>query len=744
MAAVLIAVLPAAVLGVLTAVQFTQFLTARHEDQMSGTANAMARALDRHIAAVTLAVAAMVRDGGALRADAEAERAPVAVLLKGLGVTGALWREEGGELVARNLAAGAVDRAPVALRAAAERVASSGRVEMAAARLAQTADDSSDDATDRPVSLVVLSPLGHGESQFGVLQVAFGPRLIGEWLALDATWLVATVRLVSPEGRVAGRPSADDQVASPSVAQMMSRWQALARSPANQVVPITARDGTPHLFVAAELPAASGWRIVLIQRSPIRVLTWLVPLVAFVAVVALSLTVALAAAARLGSRLTRPLAALTADAGGLAAHGELAQVAGGGSGVAEFDDLHASLRRSTAVLRRRAAAERMALTEARTGHELLTSVVTATKDLIYVKNLDLRLVLANRATLSVGGLQRDEWQVLGCGIDALLPLEAALQEEALDRRVLAGGEGGSMRLEWPRLDGEIRSFMLRKSLWRDVTGRITGVVTVAHDVTEQRAAEARLASVQADLLRVSRLSAMGAMASGLAHELNQPLAAAANFLNAASRLLGGSGERRADTRNDRTVRAAVIDASEQILRAGAIVRRLRAFIARGEADLRSDDVGDVIRETCELARVDGATRSAELVIREPGCGEMVLLDRTQLQQVLLNLIRNAAEALGATERGRIEIACIRLTGGDVRITVADNGPGLAPEVVQRLFHPFVSTKADGMGVGLAICRTIIEGHGGRLSAEANDGGGTVFTIVLPATRSVQDVAAHAA
>ncbi len=245
------------------------------------------------------------------------------------------------------------------------------------------------------------------------------------------------------------------------------------------------------------------------------------------------------------------------------------------------------------------------------------------------------------------------------------------------------------------------------------------------DVTEQRAAERRLATAQADLLRATRLSAMGAMASGLAHELNQPLAAAANFIAAAGRLLD-----QGLATPDSQARASLDDAGAQLRRTSDIVRRLVGFVERGEAELQLEDARGVTREACDMAR---AERSIGVVSLEVEVGLhpcMALLDRTQMQQVLLNLIRNAAEALGPSAHGRICVICKPL-GDAVEITVADNGPGLSPEIAPRLFQPFVSTKPHGMGIGLTICRTIVEGHGGVLSAADAPDGGAVFTVWLP-------------
>jgi two-component system sensor kinase FixL len=291
-------------------------------------------------------------------------------------------------------------------------------------------------------------------------------------------------------------------------------------------------------------------------------------------------------------------------------------------------------------------------------------------------------------------------------------------------------------IEMVPVGSEPRAYSVRKSPWRDATGRILGVVSVNRDVTEQCEAEARLRATQADLLRATRLSSMGAMASGLAHELNQPLSAATNYLNAAERMLSNActpGECKAGA-----VRtgATLADARTQVKRAAEIVRRLSAFVGRGEAELTFEDVGDLLREVEQLAEAGGILAGVPLSVSRGPPGLQVLADRIQIQQVLLNLVRNAAEALaGADGPGapRITLAVAPRAGGGAEIVVADNGPGLTADVRQRLFEPFVSTKPDGMGIGLAICRTIIEGHGGSIAADPGIGGAT-FRIFLPSPR----------
>jgi PAS domain S-box-containing protein len=406
--------------------------------------------------------------------------------------------------------------------------------------------------------LSVLVPLQLSAMPPRLMQFTFSSQRVGHLLASETLGEGTFPRLVAPDGTTFGGP---DAIGADMVRTFVSALQGPAKVPRS--VESRGRWGERLSISAAPVVGAPGWRVLLIAPSGSAALEWLVPWLDCGLATLGSFLFAIVVAFLMGTLITRPLTSLTHDFDLMAAGSELPPEISSRVGISEFVELRASLRRSTAVLRRRAAAERMALHEARTGHQLLASVVTATEDLIYVKSLDLRIVLANRATLAVGGVDRREWQVFGRSIAEILPPDAAAQEERMDRVVLAGGESDTTRLDWPDAAGRMRSFMLTKSLWRDDTGRITGVVTVARDVTEERAAEARLAAVQADLLRVSRLSAMGAMASGLAHELNQPLAAATNFLNAAGRFLPEHADRPAvlDVVASTTLRGAVKDAA---------------------------------------------------------------------------------------------------------------------------------------------------------------------------------------
>ncbi|NML05583.1 PAS domain S-box protein [Sphingomonas sp. G-3-2-10] len=246
------------------------------------------------------------------------------------------------------------------------------------------------------------------------------------------------------------------------------------------------------------------------------------------------------------------------------------------------------------------------------------------------------------------------------------------------------------------------------------------------DLTERQQAEARLQELQNELVHVSRLTALGEMASALAHEINQPLAAIANYLKG-SRMLLQREPPPLDKVGDALNRAA-----DQALRAGDIIRRLREFVARGETERSVESLPRLVEEASALALV-GAKEHGIRVEHEfsPGV-DLVLADRIQIQQVVLNLVRNAIDAMSQTDlpRRELTIAVSPADEGMAQVTVSDTGPGIDPEVAGRLFQPFITTKRTGMGVGLSISRTIVEAHGGRIWARQREGGGAEFGFTI--------------
>jgi two-component system sensor kinase FixL len=245
------------------------------------------------------------------------------------------------------------------------------------------------------------------------------------------------------------------------------------------------------------------------------------------------------------------------------------------------------------------------------------------------------------------------------------------------------------------------------------------------DLTERQKAEARLQELQGELVHVSRLTSLGEMASAIAHEINQPLSAIANYLKGSRMLLG-----REEVPRER-VAEAVERAATEALRAGDIIRRLREFVARGETERTVESLPKLVEEASALALV--GAREHDIRVRfvfDPEV-ELVLADKVQIQQVVLNLVRNAVDALAESGHAPRELEVrIDREGDMARVGVTDNGPGIAPDIAARLFQPFITSKRTGMGVGLSISRTIVEAHGGKIWAEEASGGGARFSFTL--------------
>ncbi len=246
------------------------------------------------------------------------------------------------------------------------------------------------------------------------------------------------------------------------------------------------------------------------------------------------------------------------------------------------------------------------------------------------------------------------------------------------------------------------------------------------DLTERQNTETRMQELQSDLIHISRLTAMGEMASTLAHELNQPLSAIANYLKGSRRLLESSSDEKSAT-----IRDAMDKAAEQALRAGDIIRRLRDFLSRGESERRIESITKLVEEASALALVGARERGVQVRFKMDQLVDFVLADRVQIQQVLINLMRNAVDAMEESEKRELTVASAA-NEGMIAVRVIDTGTGIAPEIASQLFQPFITTKRQGMGVGLSICRTIVEAHGGQISVEPNPGGGTVFCFTLRA------------
>ncbi|OSJ30372.1 hypothetical protein BSZ19_24455 [Bradyrhizobium japonicum] len=279
-----------------------------------------------------------------------------------------------------------------------------------------------------------------------------------------------------------------------------------------------------------------------------------------------------------------------------------------------------------------------------------------------------------------------------------------------------------------KLEGDLRR--LNESLEQRVTERTSELAKALERLTleaeERLRADARAQQLQAELHHASRLTAAGQMAGALTHELNQPLTAFTNSVNAGRRMIANDPPYRIDTLRD-----VLDEAADQALRAGEIIRRLREFVTRGETEMRIENLPDLIREASELASAGTGPHRVQVRLSFDPRAEAVFANRIQLQQVMLNLIRNAHEAMAQSEMRELEVVTARLDDKSIEIAVVDRGSGLPDNIVKHLFEPFHTTKSDGMGLGLSICRSIVEAHQGKLGYEPNCGGGAVFRVKLP-------------
>ena len=249
-----------------------------------------------------------------------------------------------------------------------------------------------------------------------------------------------------------------------------------------------------------------------------------------------------------------------------------------------------------------------------------------------------------------------------------------------------------------------------------------------HDITQRQQTELRLQDLQSELAHIGRVNEMSTLASSLAHELNQPLAAVASYCETARDLLASPPD--PDTLV--MLREALDDAAQQAIRAGQIVRRLRDFVSNGETERKVESLPRLMTEANALALIGSREHGIEVQLDFNPRAEQVFVDRIQIQQVLVNLIRNAIDAMIEGPVRSLSIRTDLEPGQFVRISIEDSGSGISEAVAAQLFQPFVTSKKSGMGIGLSICRTIVEDHGGRIWFEPAPDSGTIFHFTLPA------------
>ncbi|MCP2137838.1 two-component system sensor kinase FixL [Rhizobium sp. SLBN-94] len=356
----------------------------------------------------------------------------------------------------------------------------------------------------------------------------------------------------------------------------------------------------------------------------------------------------------------------------------------------------------------------------------LRSILDTVLDATIVSEQDGTIVSFNAAAVRQFGYSEDE--AIGQNLRMLMPQPYRHEHDGYLHRYLATGEkriiGTDRVVVGQRKDGT--TFPMKLAVGETRRGGKRFFTGFVRDLTEREESAARLQEIQTELARLARLNEMGEMASTLAHELNQPLSAIANYVHGCARMLQGSEDAR-----DRQLHEALREAGEQSVRAGQIIRHLREFVTKGETEKLPHKLRQLAEEAGALALVGSREKGVRSVFDFAAGGDMVMVDRIQIQQVLTNLMRNAVEAMGDCQKKDLRVSIKPAGHDEVSVVVEDSGPGIPSEIADQLFKPFVTTKAGGMGVGLSISKRIVEAHGGEMTVSRSELGGACFSFTLP-------------
>jgi len=363
---------------------------------------------------------------------------------------------------------------------------------------------------------------------------------------------------------------------------------------------------------------------------------------------------------------------------------------------------------------------------------LLKAILETSPDGLVVIDTDGKILLVSAAVEEMFGYQ--EIDIAGKNVSVLMNEDDRQNHHLYMKRYQETGQSSMMgqarRLLGQRKDGT--EFPLSLRLAEAFGGGQLVIVGFMQDLTSKEANEYRLEQLQRELAHFARVNEMGTLASTIAHELNQPLMAVTNIVQTAVQIL-----RDGMVAEQENLAVALELAGHEALRAGDILRRLRAFLSRGELEKTLEDACKIARDAVSLAASGSIFRSISCIVECPPDLQPILVDRVQIQQVILNLVRNATQSVGAN--GKV-IVRITPDDGQMRFSVIDTGPGVPHDRVERLFEPFSTTKSNGMGMGLPICRTIIEAHGGRIWYQPGEDTGAIFTFTLPIFNEEADYA----
>lgn len=334
--------------------------------------------------------------------------------------------------------------------------------------------------------------------------------------------------------------------------------------------------------------------------------------------------------------------------------------------------------------------------------------------------------------------QYTEHEVIGRNVKMLMPTPHREHHDSYLKAYRHTGQarilGIGREVAGQRKDGS--TFPMYLSVGEGLVGAKRVFVGIVHDLSalysERESYEARLHNLRDELMHVARVSELGQVSAGIAHELNQPLSAMLNYANAAKRLAAAGGP---DTLEK--VQSILTRIGEQAQRAGQIVQRMRGFLEKGTHQHGEEDIVAIAEDAMALGLLGTGSTEVDVVFLPDHSLPRVKADRVQIQQVLVNLLRNAVEAMDGTSHRQLTLVLENLETC-VEVRVSDTGPGIDPAIADRLFKPFVTTKQNGMGIGLAISKSIIETHGSVLTAEPNPGGGALFRFTLPCATVTED------
>ncbi|HEY9010872.1 MAG TPA: PAS domain S-box protein [Devosia sp.] len=356
----------------------------------------------------------------------------------------------------------------------------------------------------------------------------------------------------------------------------------------------------------------------------------------------------------------------------------------------------------------------------------LESILDTVLDATVVIDTTGKILSFNASAVRQFGYPPEE--VIGSNVRMLMPSPYSEQHDGYLERYLMTGEkriiGTDRVVVGRRKDGS--TFPMKLAVGEVRRGDRIYFTGFIRDLTEREESQALLGQARSELARLARLNELGEMASTLAHELNQPLSAIANYVQGCRRMV-----EQMEGEPARRMRGALEETAKQAIRAGDIIRHLREFTTRGETEKAPEDVKHLVEEAGALALVGSRERGVKSVFDFGPDSGMVIADRVQIQQVMINLMRNAMEAMRESPRRELVVRTRPVSDDRMLIEVEDTGPGISDEVANQLFQPFVTTKPGGMGIGLSISKRIIESHGGELTVSRNKAGGATFSFTLP-------------